>query len=64
MTTLLFKPEGPLLTYTHDSILHIDDLNPEAHMTWYLTPVELARLGFCCMCVAWLAMVSQVWRIS
>jgi hypothetical protein len=48
---LFFCSSGPLLRY-QDRTLHIDDLNPEAHMTWRMSTGELFRLGSRCMLAA------------
>jgi hypothetical protein len=56
-TTLLFDPSGPLVKYKRDAFgewLSIDDLNPEKHIHFRLTPWQLLRFGFKCI---WAAIV-------
>ena len=57
--TLLFFPEGPMITYTRDDIggdlIEVKDLNPEKEIHFRLTPTELLRFGLRCI---WRAMIS------
>jgi len=46
---------GPRIRYKRDAIgdmLHVDDLNPENHIGFRMTPVELLRFGFKCIWAA------------
>ena len=50
--TLLFFHEGPMITYEYDfngEYLHIADLNPEAHIQFRLTPIQLLVFGLKCI---------------
>jgi hypothetical protein len=49
--TLFFDSTGPLITYQL-GVMHIKDLNPEAHMTWRMSRMEMMRFGFCCLLAA------------
>ena len=53
--TLLFMHEGPMLKY-RNGFLDIDDLNPEQHMRWRLSRIEMLRLGVKCL---WAALTSR-----
>ncbi len=53
--TLYWHPTGPMLRYSRDmfgEMLHVDDLNPENHIEFRLTPIELLKLGFKCIAAA------------
>lgn len=39
---------GPRLRYER-GIVHIEDLNPEAHITWRVSRWELFRVGIACI---------------
>ena len=56
MQTLMFKPEGPLVQYQHDTLI-IEDLNPEFKTRWRLSPTELMMFGWCCIWAAWLHLI-------
>jgi len=46
---------GPRIRYQRDGfaeILHVDDLNPENHISFCMTPIELLRFGFKCIWAA------------
>ena len=47
---------GPRIRYDrHDlrgEMLHVDDLNPENHISFRMTPVELLKFGFKCIWAA------------
>lgn len=45
MKTILFCNEGPMIK-VGGGVVEISDLNPEAHLTWRLSRMELIRLGF------------------
>lgn len=50
-TTLFFSPSGLMLSY-REGVLYVDDLNPEAHIAFRMTPKELLALGWRCICAA------------
>lgn len=53
--TLFWHPAGLKIRYERDAFgewLKVDDLNPEAHITFKLTPSELLRLGLKCIWAA------------
>ena len=61
--TLFFDHCGPLIKYTRDGLgewLTVDDLNPQTHVEFKLTPWELLRFGFKCI---WAA-VTASWKWS
>jgi hypothetical protein len=43
--TLFWYPQGPMMKYI-DGVLHIEDLNPDAHLTWRLSRWEMFKIGF------------------
>lgn len=45
MKTILFCNEGPMVK-VGNGVVEISDLNPEAHMTWRLSRMEMLRLAF------------------
>jgi hypothetical protein len=54
---LFFVPDGPLLTYSRDGVLRIDDLNPQKNLTFRMSRGELVRLGIRAI---WIAFRSAV----
>jgi hypothetical protein len=44
MRTILFHQTGPMIQY-EAGVLHIKDLNPEAHLRWRLSRGELVKLA-------------------
>lgn len=55
--TLIWMPEGPKISYEWDiagEYLHIEDLNPEKHIRFRFTPIELLRFGLKCV---WRSMI-------
>lgn len=42
--TVFFKNSGPMIKYGKDVLL-IEDLNPEAKLTWYVSKLEAIHLG-------------------
>jgi hypothetical protein len=51
-TTLYFDRTGPLLQYSSDGLLHIEDLNPSIGARWRLSRKELFCLGWRCIVTA------------
>lgn len=47
--TLFCCPSGPKISYSNGHILHVEDLNPEAHIQFRVGRVELLRLGWNCI---------------
>lgn len=45
MKTILFCNEGPMVK-VGSGVVEISDLNPEAHLTWRLSRMEMLRLAF------------------
>jgi hypothetical protein len=55
--TLLFFYEGPMIKFEDeyaDTFLHVEDLNPEAHIRFRLSPLELFTFGLKCI---WRSMI-------
>jgi hypothetical protein len=53
--TLFWHPAGLKISYHRDAFrewLVVDDLNPEQHIEFSMTPLELLRLGFKCISAA------------
>jgi len=53
--TLFWHPTGLRIRYERDAFgetLLVDDLNPETHIKFRLTPMELLGLGFKCIWAA------------
>jgi hypothetical protein len=53
--TLYWHPAGLMIRYERDAFsetLLIDDLNPENHITFRMTPWELLKFGFKCVWAA------------
>ena len=53
--TLYWHPTGPRIRYQRDAFgetFMVDDLNPENHIVFRLTPMELLSLGFKCIWAA------------
>lgn len=53
--TLFWHPAGLRIRYERDAFgetLLVDDLNPETHIKFRLTPMELLGLGFKCIWAA------------
>lgn len=46
--TLFWVPEGPRMRYAN-SILRMDDLNPQNAMAWHMSRWEMLKLGFNCI---------------
>ena len=52
MNILLMQPEGPMVRYTHDRMLMVDDLNPEIKTKWRMSRGEMFRFGWNCIMAA------------
>jgi hypothetical protein len=52
MKTLLFDPTGPLMRYSPDGMLHVEDLNPEVKTKWRMSRWEMFKLGWRCILAA------------
>lgn len=50
-TTLFWHPSGPLVNYVGDT-LRISNLNPEKHIQWRMSRIEMLRLGWRCILTA------------
>jgi hypothetical protein len=46
--TLFWHPSGPRMRFV-DSVLFIEDLNPEARMQWRMSQWEMFKLGLRCL---------------
>ncbi len=56
--TLLFFNAGPMIKFEDEyagTFLHVEDLNPEAHIRFRLTPMELLAFGLKCV-------LRSMWR--
>ena len=42
--TIFWHPTGPMIIYRKETLL-IDDLNPEAHLTWAISRWEMIKIG-------------------
>lgn len=47
MKTIYFCHSGPMVRYGGGSLC-IDDLNPERHMTWRMSRLQMLRVGWRC----------------
>lgn len=45
---LFFHPTGPMMHY-RDGMLKVSDLNPEVSTQWYMSRLEMLRLGWRCI---------------
>jgi hypothetical protein len=55
LRTLFFDNSGPMIQYQRegsDGLLLVDDLNPEAHISFRLAPRELLLFGIKCVWAA------------